>query len=441
MIAFSFLRPVRAVVALSLLFCSSRANAEEESIRRATFVRLALLQHPAIRANEERVQAASTMAKASSRLPPPEAMLQIWQVPLQKPYAIADAAMVMVGLGQTFPAPGSAGARERAGEHMVAAAKEMGNDRLRTLRRDAEHAFADYVEATSRHAIHMEHRAIAKRAVQLARARHAAGGAMMDVASTEVELARVESDVIGDGTRVVGSRARLNVWLGRDPNATLAPALVEEAAIGAWDLATEEEEALRRRPEIRAASAEHKAAQEQARAASREASLPSFSLAALYFAPVGPMPTHGYGANASMTLPWLWGDAAERRDGMKLLAQAAKSDADAALVPIRTEVALADTNMRSAALKLQALRDLARPASQRAFDAAWAGYEAGRTDVLTLLTARRAIVDVDSEVVAARAALDHALADLEAAVGTELPRRPLGPLDATIFAEHNANDR
>jgi outer membrane protein TolC len=48
---------------------------------------------------------------------------------------------------------------------------------------------------------------------------------------------------------------------------------------------------------------------------------------------------------------------------------------------------------------------------------------------MTVLDARRSVVDVDQEIVMARSDLDRALTDLEAAVGMEIPTRPLGPLD------------
>jgi outer membrane protein TolC len=136
-----------------------------------------------------------------------------------------------------------------------------------------------------------------------------------------------------------------------------------------------------------------------------------------------------------MSLPWFWGEASSRRDAAREQADAARSEVRAASIPVNAEVAMADANMRASALRLQALRDRALPASKRSFEAAWAGYEAGRTDVLTLLFAQRSVVDVESEIVVARASLDHALADLDASVGVALPRRPLGPLDVAALEE------
>ena len=437
-------RGVAAGVAFVALLASTKASAGESlsgPLDRVTVIRAALASHPGIRAAEQRAHATALTASAAGRLPPPEVMLQVWQVPLAKPYALGDAGMIMVGLGQTFPAVGARGARERAGEQMATAERAMAVDRARVIHREAEHAFADYLEASARHGIHVEHRAIAERALALARARHAGGASLTDVTQAEVELARVDADVIGDRTRVIGARARINALLARDTLAPLGPPVAGEPEIAAWDLPASIAKAQQSRPQLRAADAERDARTEEARAAAQEASVPSFSVAALYFAPVGPMPAHGYGANASMTLPWIWGEASSRRDATREQAGAASTEARAAGIPVRAEVVMADMNMRASALRLQALRDRALLASKRSFEAIWAGYESGRTDVLTLLIARRSVVDIESEIVTARASLDHALAELDASVGVDVPRRALGPLDPAVFGEGGDHGR
>ena len=420
------------------LVATRNAAADDQlstSVDRVTVLQAAVSAHPGVHASEQRAHATSVAAASAGSLPPPEVMVQVWQVPLAKPYAIGDAGMVMVGLGQTFPSPGARGARERAGEQMATAERAMAVDRARAIRRDAEHAFVDYVEASARHSIHVQHRSIGQRALALARARHEGGASLTDVTQAEVEIARVDADVIGDRTRVIGARARLNALLARDLSAPLGPPVTGEPEIAAWDLRTEVSKARDARPQLRAAEAEQQARTEEAHAADREATLPSFTVAALYFAPVGPVPVHGYGANASMSLPWLWGEASSRRDAAREQAEAARSEVRAAGIPVNAEVAMADANMRASALRLQALRDRALPASRRSFEAAWAGYESGRVDVLTLLFAQRSVVDVESEIVAARANLDHALAELDASVGVAVPRRPIGPLDAAALED------
>jgi outer membrane protein TolC len=424
----------QAAVVLLVASSAARGARAEDSLSspvdRTALVNAALRTNPSVHAAEQRAGAAVLAADAEGRLPPPEAMVQVWQVPIAKPYAIDEGQMIMVGVGQTFPAPGSRGARERAGAHGADVERAAASDRARTIRRDVEHAFADYVEATSLHRAHLEHRSVAVRALALAQARHESGASLTDVTQAEVELARTDSDVITDRTRVDGARARLNALLSRDVTSPLGAPVVGDPETSAWDVQAAIAKARQLRPELRAADATREARREQAHAADQEAKLPAFSVAALYFAPTSSLPQHGYGMNASMSLPWLWGEASARRDARQAEANAAATEARAARIGVDADVATAEANVRAGALRLQALRDRALPASRRAFEVAWSGYESSRIDILTLLSARRSVVDIEREIILARASLDHALAELGAAVGAEVPRRPLGPLDA-----------
>jgi outer membrane protein TolC len=81
--------------------------------------------------------------------------------------------------------------------------------------------------------------------------------------------------------------------------------------------------------------------------------------------------------------------------------------------------------MRAAAERLRVLRNDALPAAKRAFDVGFATYAAGRGDLLAVARTEQAIVDTEIDIVMARASVDHALADLDWAVGMLLPRSPL----------------
>ncbi|HEY0137218.1 MAG TPA: TolC family protein, partial [Nannocystis sp.] len=83
----------------------------------------------------------------------------------------------------------------------------------------------------------------------------------------------------------------------------------------------------------------------------------------------------------------------------------------------------------TAARRWQTLRGAALPASVRAREVALSGYEVGRADMLGMLAAEGAYVEISLEIIDAKAALDHALAELERAGGDALPRTPLLPTD------------
>jgi outer membrane protein, heavy metal efflux system len=412
-------------VGAAIFAVAATAHAEERAVDRASLIAEALHAHPAIRSAEQRASAARRSGEAEGSLPPPEAMMQIWQVPIAKPYALSDAQMIMFGVGQSFPAAGARAARERAAGHEADAERAMVAMAALQIRREVDHAFADYAEATARHQVHAEHRILAIRTLDLARARHAGAGSLSDVAQADVELARVDADLATDATRVDAAARRINVLLGRDALAPLGPPAIAPAETTAWDAPLALAKARASRPELRVTAARRDAERERTHALEREATLPSFSVAALYFAPTSPMPHHGYGLNASVTLPWLWGQASARRDASRESAAASASNVDASRRPIDGDVVSQEASVRAATLRLQTLRDRALPASKQSFDVAWAGYAAARTDLLTLLSTRRTALDIEMEIVSARAALDHALAELDAAVGVPVPRRPI----------------
>jgi len=371
-------------------------------------------------------------AKAEGGLPSPEVMGQVWQVPFSHPSQF-DAQMIMVGVSQNFPDPGVLSAREQSMAAQANQEEAMIGDKARAILREAGHAFSDYQESSAKHRVHRAHLQITRHLFDVAEARHAGGGSLIDVTRAQVELSRVEADVVTDATLIESARSHLNALLARDPNASLGPPLETEPMVPIWDVPTLLAKAEASRPEFKQALAEREAREYAAKAAEREATWPSFSVGALYFPPTTAMPFHSYGATASMSLPWLWGAAGDRKDAQREFARAAATSVQAAHIPVDAEVVTAEAKARSAAYRLQVLRDRTLPASRRSFEVAQSGFESSRTDLMTVLDTRRSVVDVEHDIVMARSDLDHALTDLEAAVGTEIPLQPLKPLDDKQF--------
>jgi outer membrane protein TolC len=195
--------------------------------------------------------------------------------------------------------------------------------------------------------------------------------------------------------------------------------------VPAWDLAELVRQARARRADVKVARAMEDAAEARRVAAKREWLIPSFSVGLLYFPPTGAATEHGYGVSLAVELPWLWGGGKNRTDGAARAKDAAVLETRGKNVSVDTEVAEADAEARTQALRLRILEDQVLPATRRALDVSLAGYEASKGDLVMLLVARRSVVDTELQITLARAALDHALVDLDAAVGAEVPRVPL----------------
>lgn len=392
---------------------------------RATFIRLALARNPGLKAQADRVRATRAMATAEGRLPDPEVMFQMWQVPFARPLAFGDSQMIMAGVTQAFPAPGSLAARSEARGYAATAEEAMLADRARDLVRDVQHAYTDLTEATSRHRTHVDHRGVALRIVAASEARQAAGGTLDDVMQAQLDLARLDADLATEAASIARARVRLNGFLARPFDAPIGtpdasePMTVTMTPDALLDLAR------RTRPDLRVAAARASTERAALDAARSEARYPAFAVGAYYFAPTTLMPANGYGVSASMSLPWLWGGGAPRRDAQTAAASAAQHDVADAQLRIGVDVGTALASAHAATERLRALRDTALPAARRARETTLATYPSGRGDLLGLLRAQRAVVDTEMDIVMARATLDHALADLDWAVGTIVPRSPL----------------
>ena len=99
---------------------------------------------------------------------------------------------------------------------------------------------------------------------------------------------------------------------------------------------------------------------------------------------------------------------------------------DASTVDASFDVAAANGEVRAHAIHLRLVTDRILPATKRALDATRPGYETGRTELFSLLMAQRDLVETELEIVITRAALDHAMIELDAAVGIDVPRVKLG---------------
>jgi len=388
-------------------------------------VAVALARSPGLQAEDHRVHARELLADAAARPEPTRLTLDIWQVPLARPWAWNQSPMIMLGLRQPVPAAGSLKARAAA-LRREAAADRAGREALaQDLALAVRHAFIDYAAAVACHAIHLEHRTVTERVLGVTRARQATGSAVFDTARAETEVARAHADVATDATAISAARTRLNTLMARPADAALGPPQDTAPATISAEATALIDRARAARPETRAAQARREAAALEHRAARREAALPSAMLGLAYFPATVPTPTHGYGVMVDLQLPWLTGQARKRREAQAALVAAAARDTAQVELTVAGEVSAALATVQSAAERYQVLVREARPAGARAREVALTGYETGRADLLSLLAAQAVFVEIAMDLIEAKSTLDHALVDLDRAAGAAVPRESL----------------
>ena len=384
----------------------------------------AIARQPSLVAAAHRVRALAERARAEGRLPPPELMAEIWQVPFAKPYALDKAGMIMFSVRQQFPAAGVLDrmAAAMALEAQAEIAKASGEARM--LVREVDRTFVDYAEATARHDAHEGHRAIVEQMTAAARARYTTGAPLSDFTRAELERARTDAELEREHGAIVEAAAKLNGLLARPANAPLGPPRWSEPRSVALTSEQAAAIAVAGSPEVLMAERMAQSARAAAGAAASEATVPMFSLGFDTFLPVNNMPV-GYGLSFAMSLPWVWGAASARARGAEQKALAGRAAASGARLRARTDAGMAIAAVRTAERRYLILRDAAAPAARRAVDAARAGYAAGGTDVLMWLDASRAALEVDVDLAMAHGDLDRAVADLDLAAGGHVPRAPL----------------
>lgn len=399
---------------------------EEEIEREAglgSIVSVALARNPDLLEAKARIRAALERLPAAGRLPDPELAYEQWGVPVRRPFALGDAEMLMLGVRQMFPAPGTLDARSRAAESEVRILVETLRARELELARQVKNAYYEYCLAHREYEIHREHAELTSRIVELGRARYAAGKSTQeDILGLLLELSRLHNDLANVEARQRASAALLNSLMARPPGARLGPPPEGDVPAGVPELAALERRALASRPEI--AAARHRiegreAALDQSRRAAR---WPSFMVGAQYMYMPHQDDPHAYGAMVSMSLPWLNPRSREeaRAAEQEVVAdrRALSSISNAALF----EVHEAYARYQAARASFELLdRDLV-PLSRQSLDATQSAFVAGGKDALGLLDALRSLLLVRLEHTRARVRLESSVVDLERAVGTPLGR-------------------
>jgi outer membrane protein TolC len=425
---------------LGVLALSLRSAAAEPGpvLSRDEFVREVLQRSPARRAAEAQARVADAEARVASALPEPELMVDIKQVPLERPYAIDRAGMFELGLKQHVSAPGSLGRRRTAREQLARRAREIGRLSTQNAQREAGFAFVDYAVSTELVRLQEQQRALLTRLEQSMALRFQSGSSPLDAASVAVEGSRIGLLEASAQARLEAARGRMNALLGRAPDSELPPPTssgAETVTVSAAELLAL---ARKQRPELRAAGAEIDAAAAERAASEREASVPSFDLAALYYPKIGMQSEHGYGVSASMSLPWLWGArrselevAAARHDAalaeQRSLAQALETEALAALGEVKASTA-----------RLTTLQGGLRSGVERQVALGESRLASGVVALPALLEARRALLLLDVEIVEARGELERALIDLDFAAGGRVPRAGLAvSLPASVASKRS----
>jgi outer membrane protein TolC len=249
-------------------------------------------------------------------------------------------------------------------------------------------------------------------------ARYAAGtGSQLDVLAAEVELAML----LHTGIELAADRRitveRINTLLHRAPALPLPPPPHALDSVPAHDLDVEAlfEQALARRPELRARAAETRAREAAVALAERDF-LPDFTLRGAYEGSWQETPLRPF-VGIELNLPIQLGRRYAALDEANALLARGRSRSRGLEDRVRFEVTAAVERLREAQHLLELSRDRLLPAALGRVGSARAAFETGQVSFLELVEAERALRAAEFGEHEAEASLSRRHAELARALG------------------------
>jgi cobalt-zinc-cadmium efflux system outer membrane protein len=336
-----------------------------------------------------------------------------------------ETARLSAGVSQPLPLFGQRGLAVAAARADAAAVVRDSDLTRNELRWNATVAWVDTWEAGERARLLAGGAADARRLLAVAEERFGAGSSpRLDVVRATADEARARAEADAAAPLVAAAAARLAVWVGADPG-SVAPSVAGAPGVAA---------ALPPLPALLDALGAHPAverdrAQQEAAAGrvdlERRLRLPIVSAELVINVgdptlrePSGNIPTDVI-AGAAFELPVLnlRGGAIARAEAQRGVAEAV---AELDLAHLHAEVVDAYRRTEAAATRARAIARQALPAMEEARAMTEESYRSGRADLVRVLEAQRAVLDLRLAQAEAVAAWGRAFADLERAVGSPL---------------------
>jgi outer membrane protein, heavy metal efflux system len=388
----------------------------------------ALLNNAEIHAAARQVAVAQARRGSAGALEDPSFMYRGWATPLAKPWDL-NQSQHMFMFSQNLPGGGKRQLRARLTDDEGDVAKAELETKRRDVVAQVRRSFFELLRNQDELRFHDEQVALAHQGLESARIKYVVGKVpQQDMLKAQIVLTRLIEHLVMLQQDSDLARARLNTLLGRDPGAPLdvLGAYLPPAKLpGLIDL---EKIALESRPELTAISAAIREDETRVQLAEKSFT-PDYTLSGGYMLmPEGSRYRNTYAAELSVTLPWL---NRGRHDAeiaeANAMVTARKADYESRRAAVFAEIQESLVRARVAQKLVTLYRNTLRPQTQAVLKATVAAYQADRTDFLNLLDSQNITLDVELNYTRAASELETRLADLERAVGTQLPRTEDAP--------------
>jgi len=415
---------------LALLSVGAISAAQESGNQKALnmpeAINEAIAKNPEIVTLRERVQAMRARAKQASYLDDPEISIQFGGVPLANPTSLSRADSNMFGIRQKFPFFGKLGLKEKIAVQETKIMEEELRAKEREIISMVKMTYADLFMAQKMIEISREQLEIMRSLIRATEVRYQVGQVtQQDVFKALLEQSEIMNQLTVAEQERRASEVRLNALVNRSPQVPIelpAELAVPQPSLMAPSLV---EIAMTSRPELRGAEREIDKAERMYELADKDRKFPDFMVGWDYWwMPTDEMVKNRYGAMFNIMIPfspWTQGkhnyEVEEALTEIRVAKAKRESMRNMTVRQIGESLAKVDAFKRSVTLYKEGLLSQA----ELSFRAAMSAYQTGRVEFVMLLEAQRALREARMGYYRAQVSLVQNLADLERAVGKELP--------------------
>jgi outer membrane protein TolC len=399
----------------------TEANPTGPPVTLAELLREALEKNPELAALRAQVDVVRQRPGQERFLDAPMAEAQIWQWPFNS-INPADTNMYMFMVTQDLPGRGKRQLRAAVADKDVALAESDIAIRARDVVNQIKQAYASLFIARKAIQVHLDSVELLRQIADVSQAKYTTGRiSQQDVLKPVVELSRLHTDIIMFDEQAKLATARLNILLNRMPETLLGPLIEPQEQRMLPATADLQRIALERQPELQRSRVEIERAEAEL-ASVRSDYKPDFSVQGGYM--LMPRMTDAWMGRVGITwpkAPWSRGKIDARVAEQTAAVQAAKARTQVLENMVRLAVQEAYVRATAAQERAVLLRTTIKPQSEQTLEVSRVAYQTDRVDFQALIDNQRVLLDVNLDYFRALSDFTQALADLERAVGTDLP--------------------
>jgi outer membrane protein, heavy metal efflux system len=329
--------------------------------------------------------------------------------------------MKTISVSQDIPFPTKLHYRAKIASKLAKMAYENYQAKQKEIIAQVKSAYSELALIYKSIEINQENKLILDQLSKTATMRYGAGqGTQADALKAQVELARVDNELIMLEQKRLTAQAKLNVLLNRDPKSDLGIPLAEPAIKFNQTLDYFYQLTLANNQELKV----YQYAIDRGKAAydlSINEFLPDFSLKFKQMVAKGRAPEDAWAGMIGVTIPFWFLEkqsfgVKEMKSDLEMLKAEYKGKENSVLFEVNDAYARAAANKKLIELYETAFI----PQAQETVDVAIKGYESGKADFLTVLDSQRMLISFKLDHYKAILELRIALADLERIAGTQV---------------------